>query len=113
MIRQFFAQGCDLFGSHRTGAVPPLASLISQNVGNFLVGQRFVPRLHDRASVFLTFDCDRTLQTLENDHCRSFRAAGSKFGTGKRRILAGNTKTVRLMTGLTVGRENLFAAIMR
>src|SRR5437870_13070956 len=113
MVRQFLAQGRDLFGSHRTGAVPPLAPFVSQNVGNFLIGQCFVPRLHDRAAEFLAFHRDRSLQTLKNDHRRSLRTARGKFRAGQRRILTGNTETVGLMTRLTVGRENLFAAVAR
>ena len=38
------------------------------NVGNFLVGQRFVPRLHDSSAVLLALNRDRALQTLENNH---------------------------------------------
>src|SRR5882762_8910361 len=113
MVRQFLAQGRDLFGSHRTGAVPPLAPFVGQNVGNFLIGQCFVPRLHDRAAELLTFDRDRSLQTFKNDHRRSLRSARGKFRTRQRRILTGNTETVGLMTRLTVGRENLFAAVAR
>src|SRR6266478_10226797 len=113
MVRQFLAQGRDLFGSHRTGAVPPLAPFVGQNVGNFLIGQCFVPRLHDRAAELLAFDRDRSLQTLKNDHRRSLRTARGKFRTRQRRILTGNTETVGLMTRLTVGRENLFAAVAR
>src|SRR5438876_9866391 len=113
MVRQFLAQGRDLFGSHRTGAIPPLAPFVSQNVGNFLIGQCFVPRLHDRAAEFLAFHRDRPLQTLKNDHRRSLRTPSGKFRAGQRRILTGNTETIGLMTGLTVGRENLFAAVAR
>ena len=113
MVRQFLAQGRDLFGSHRTGAVPPLAPFVSQNIGNFLIGQCFVPRLHNRTAEFLAFDRDRALQTLKNDHRRSLRPASGEFRAGQRRILTGNTETIGLMTGLTVGRENLFAAVAR
>src|SRR6266436_8480405 len=111
MVRQFFAQTRDLFGSYRTGAVPPLAPFVSQNVGNFLIGQCFVPRLHDRTAEFLAFNRDRSLQTFENDHCRSLRTASRKFRAGQRRILSGNTETVRLVASLAVGRENLFASV--
>src|SRR4029077_10039444 len=48
-----------------------------------------------------------------NDHRRSLRSASGKFGTGQRRILSGNTETVRLVASLAVGRENLFAAVAR
>ena len=113
MVRQFFAQRRNLFSGHWTRLIPPLAPFISKHVRNFLVGQRFVPGLHHRAAELLTFYRDRSLQTFENDHGRSLRSASSKFGSGQWRILAGNTKPVRLMTGLTVRRENLFAAIAR
>src|SRR5260370_4843475 len=113
MGRQLFAQGRDLFGSHWTGAVPPLAPFVSQNVGNLLIGQCFVPRLHDRAAELLALHRDRSLQTLKNDHRRSLRTARGKFRAGQRRILTGNTETIGLMTRLTVGRENLVAAVAR
>src|SRR6266478_6277919 len=113
MVRQFFAQTRDLFSGYRTGAVPPLAPFVSQNVGNFLIGQRFVPRLHNGTAEFLPLHRDRTLQTFENDHRRSLRTASGKFRAGQRRILSGNTETVRLVASLAVGRENLFAAVAR
>src|SRR2546423_8838447 len=111
MVRQFFAQRCNLLRGHGTSAVPPFASFISQNVGNFLIGQCFVPRLHNRAAKFLALHRNWSLQTFENDHRRSLRTAGSEFGSSQRRILTGNTKAVGLVTSLTIGRENLFATI--
>jgi len=54
MIGQLFAQSGDLLGRNRAGTVPPLAPLISQDVGDLLVVQRFVPWLHDRRAVFLS-----------------------------------------------------------
>src|SRR2546430_4018259 len=111
MVRQFFAQTRDLFGSYRTGAIPPLAPFVSQNVGNFLIGQCFVPRLHNGTAEFLPLHRDRTLQTFENDHRRSLRTASREFRAGQRRILSGNTETVRLVASLAVGRGNHFAAV--
>src|SRR5260370_6374988 len=113
MGRQLFAQGRDLFGSHWTGAVPPLAPFVSQNVGNLLIGQCFVPRLHDRAAELLALHRDRSLQTLKNDHRRSLRTPSGKFRAGQRRILTGNPETIGLITRLTLCRENLFAAVAR
>src|SRR5438128_3262690 len=113
MVGQFFAQSSNLLGRDRAGAVPPVASLVGENVGNLLVGQCFVPWLHHRAAKFLTFDGDWTLQTLQDNHGRTSGAAGCKLGTRQRRILAGNPKTVGLMACLAIGRKNLHAAIAR
>src|SRR6266566_4376583 len=112
MIGQLFAQRGDLFGRDRAGTVSPLASLVRENVGNLLVGQCFVPGLHHRAAKFLAFDCDRALQTLEDNHPRPTRTAGGKFRASKRRILTGDAEAVGLMTSLAIGCENLFAAIV-
>src|SRR5438093_10452987 len=102
MIGQFFAQRSDLLGSDRARAVPPVASLVSEDVGNFLVGQCFVPRLHHRCAELLPFNSDWTLQTFEDNHGRTSGAAGCKLRTGQRRILTGHTKTVGLMTSLAI-----------
>src|SRR5437762_4881318 len=91
----------------------PTRSVRKSERRQFLVGQCFVPRLHNRAAEFLAFDRDRALQTLKNDHRRSLRPASGEFRAGQRRILTGNTETIGLMTRLTVGRENLFAAVAR
>src|SRR5438132_3515289 len=113
MIGKLFAQGGNLFGRYRATVVSPLTAFVSENVGNFLVGQRFVPWLHHCGPKFLAFDGDWTLQPLEHNHGRSLRTAGCKLRTSKRRILAGHAETVRLMTGLAVRGENLFPAIVR
>src|SRR5438067_3905262 len=113
MIGQLFAQPRNLFGCNRAGTVPPLTSFVSKNVGDLLVGQCFVPRLHHRGAELLSFHGDRTLQTLEHNHGRSARAASCKLRARQRRVLARYAKTVSLMTGLTVRRENLFAAVAR
>src|SRR6266487_4939921 len=111
MVGQLFAQPRNLFGRNRAGAVPPLTPLVRENVRNLLVGQCFVPGLHHRGAELLSFNRDWTLQTLENNHGRSTRAAGCKFRTGQRRILTGDAEAVGLMTSLTVRRENLFTAV--
>src|SRR5947209_6906105 len=113
MISQLFAQSGNLFGRNRAGTVPPLTAFISEDVGDSLVGQCFVPRLHHCAAKFLAFDGDRALQTLEDDHGRPTRTTGCKLRAGKRRVLTGDADTVGLMTSLAVGRENLFAAVVR
>ena len=64
MIGQFFAQRGDLLGGDWASAVPPFTPFVCQYIGNFLVGQCFVPWLHDRCAEFLAFDGDWTLQTL-------------------------------------------------
>ena len=111
MIGQFFPQRRNLFGRHRTRVVSPLASFVSKNVGDFLVGQCFVPRLHHSSAKLLSFHFDRTLQTFQHNHCQPSRAAGRKFRACQRWILSGNTETVRLMASLTVGRKNFLATI--
>src|SRR6266403_950100 len=112
MIGQLFAQRGDLLGGDRTRTVAPLASLVSENVGDLLVGQCFVPGLHYRSAVFLAFDRDWTLQTFHNDLRRPARPARCKLRTRERRILTRHAEPVGLMAGLTIRRENLFAAIM-
>src|SRR4029453_4539950 len=102
-----------LFSGHRARVVAPLTALVCENVGNFLVGQRLVPRLHDSSAVLLALNRDRALQTFQNNHRRPPRAAGRKLGTSKRWILAGHAKTVSLVTGLTISRKNLLASIAR
>src|SRR4029453_13514339 len=42
---EFFPQRGNLFSCHRGRVVAPLAALVCENIGNFLVGQRFVPWL--------------------------------------------------------------------
>src|SRR5947208_3408185 len=113
MVGQLFAQSGNLLGSDWARTVAPLAPLVRENVSNFLVGQGFVPWLHDRRAEFLTFDCDWTLQTFHNDLRRPTRAAGCKLRTCQRRILTRHTEPVGLMAGLAIGRKNLFAAITR
>src|SRR6202011_1521674 len=113
MIGEFFAQRGNLLSRDGAGVVAPFAALISEHVGDLLIGQRLVPRLHDRTAEFLPFDGDRPLQTLEHDHGGTARTAGRKFRAGQRRILTGDAETVGLMTSLTIGRENLLAAIAR
>src|SRR5262249_24129102 len=113
MIGQLFPKRGDLLGCHRTGVVSPLASLVCHDIGNFLVGQRFVPRLHHRRAVLLAFNCDRALQAFEHNHAHPPRAPIRKFRTSKRRILARYPKTVSLMTGLTISRENLLTSVAR
>src|SRR5213082_2112527 len=113
MIGQLFAQPLNLFGCNRAGTVPPLTPLVREYVGDLLVGQCFVPGLHHRGAEFLSFDRDRTLQTFEDNHGGPARAASCKLRTGQWRILSRYAETVGLMTGLTIGRENLFAPIAR
>src|SRR5438046_1923910 len=113
MVGQLFAQGGNLFARNRARTVPPLTPLVREYVGDLLVGQCFVPGLHHRGAEFLSFDRDRTLQTFEDNHGRPTRAAGCKLRAGQWRILSRYAKTVSLMTGLTVRRENLFAAVPR
>src|SRR5438034_3823134 len=113
MTRQLFAERGNLFGRDRAGTVAPLAPLVRENVSNFLVGQGFVPWLHDRGAEFLAFDRDWTLQTLHDNHRRPTRTAGCKFRARERRILTCHAQTVGLMAGLTIGGKNLFAAIAR
>src|ERR1700719_2415748 len=74
-------------GSGGTAIVSPLTAFVSENVGNFLVGQCFVPWLHHCRPEFLAFDGDWTLQPLEHNHSRPLRTAGCKFRTSQRRIL--------------------------
>src|SRR5258705_9288762 len=113
MTREFLAQRGNLFSCYRACVVAPLAALVCENVGNFLVCQRLIPRLHDSSPVLLALNRDRTLQALENNHCRPARAADCKFRASQRRILAGHAKTVGLVTRLTIGRKNLLASIAR
>src|SRR5439155_26464647 len=113
MVGQFFAQRSNLFARNRAGLVPPLTPLVSKDVGDPLVGQCFIPWLHHRGAKLLAFDGDWPLQTLEDNHARPTRAAGCKFRASKWRILTGHAETIGLMTGLTVRRENLFAAVAR
>src|SRR6267143_473878 len=113
MSSEFFAQRGNLLSRDGAGVVAPFAALISEDVSDLLIGQRFVPRLHDRTAELLPFDSDRPLQTLQHDHSGTARTASGKFRAGQRRILTGNAETVGLMTGLAVGRINLFAAIAR
>ena len=113
MIGQLFAQRGNLFGCNGTGVVSPITSFVRENVGNFLVRQCFVPRLHYSGAVLLTFNFDGALQPFKNNHRRPTRAASCKFGTGQRWILAGHTETTGLVTRLAIRSENLFAAIVR
>src|SRR6266403_142653 len=113
MIGELFAQRGDLLSRDRTRTVAPLAALVRENVSNFLVGQCLVPRLHHRRAKFLTFDGDWTLQTFHNDLRRPARPARCKLRASERRILTRHAEPVGLMAGLTIRRENLFAAIMR
>src|SRR6266705_2920951 len=111
MTGEFFAQRGDLFGGDRAGVVAPVTAFIGQDVGDFLVGQCFVPWLHDGAPVLLAFDFHGALQAFEHNHRRPMRTAGSKFRSRERWILPANTLTIRLMTGLTIGSEDFFAAV--
>src|SRR5205807_8820457 len=77
------------------------------------IGQRFVPRLHNRAAVLLPFHFHRSLQTFEDDHRHAMRTAVGKFRSSERRILSRNALAVCLMAGLTIRSENFFAAIKR
>src|SRR6266487_2877993 len=113
MVGQFLAQPGNLLSCNRTGTVPPLAPLVRENVGNFLVGQCFVPGLHHRCAELLSFHGDWALQTLEDNHGRPARAASCELRACQWRVLARYAKTVGLMTGLAVRRENLFAAVAR
>src|SRR5437763_14586824 len=107
MVGQLFAQGGNLFARNRARTVAPVTPLVGEDIGDLLVGQCFVPRLHYRGAEFLAFDRDRTLQTLEDNHGRSTRASGCKLRTGQRRILTGDAEAVGLMTSLTIRSENL------
>src|SRR4029077_3548577 len=113
MTSQFLAQRGNLLGCHWAGVVPPLASLVCKNVGNFLVGQCLVPRLHHRRAEFLALYGHWTLQTLHDNHRRAARAASCKFRTAQGRILSCHAETVGLVTCLAIGRKNLLAPIMR
>src|SRR6266498_1147792 len=113
MIRQFLTQRRNLFSRHRAGAIPPLASLVGKNVGNFLVGQCLVPGLHHCRTEFLALYRDWTCQTFENNHRRAARAASCKLRAGQRRILSCYAEAVRLVTRLAIGRKNLLSAIVR
>src|SRR6187551_692992 len=62
MVGQLFAQRRNLLSRHRAGIVPPLTSLVCENVGNFLVSQCFIPRLHHSCTEFLALYGDRTCQ---------------------------------------------------
>jgi hypothetical protein len=57
-----------LLGRDWAGVVSPLAPLIGENIGDFLVVQGFLPRLHHRSAIFLAFDGYRALQTFEDNH---------------------------------------------
>ena len=78
MIGELLAQRSDLLGGHGTCVIGPFASLVRDDVGKFLIRQRFVPWLHHRAAVLLTLHFDGTGQTLKHDHGHSVRAAGSE-----------------------------------
>src|SRR5262249_42827670 len=95
------------------GFFPPLSSLVCNDCGIFWVVQLFPPRLHHRRAVLLAFNCDRALQAFEHNHAHPPRAPIRKFRTSKRRILARYPKTVSLMTGLTISRENLLTSVAR
>src|SRR5438067_835195 len=111
MIGQLFAQRGNLFGCERAGAVAPFTSLVSHDIGNLFVSQSFVPRLHDSGAVLLAFNFTWALQTFEYFHAQASRAAICKFETGKRGILPRHALTFGLMTGLTIRRKTLLAAI--
>src|SRR5512143_1859821 len=106
MTGQFFAERGNLLNCHRTGAIAPLTALVCENVSDFLVGQGFVPGLHDSSAVLLALNRDWALQTLQHDHRRPPRSTGRKFRGSERWILAGHAKTVGLMTGLTIRCKN-------
>src|SRR5439155_12854574 len=111
MIGQFFPHGRDLFLGDRAAVVPPLLSLKSKNVGNFLVTQA-LPRLHDRAAELLSFHLNWTLQTLHHDHGGATGAAVGNFRTGQRRIsLALRSESARLMAHGGIRHENFFAGL--
>src|SRR5207253_9011501 len=101
------------FGCGWAGAVAPVTRLVGRAVVNFLVGQGFVPRLHDCSTVLLSFRFHRPLQAFEQDHAHAPGAAVCKFRTRERRILPGHTLSGGLMTRLTIRSEYLFAAIAR
>src|SRR5262245_35852808 len=113
MVGKLLAQRSDLLWGNGARVIPPLASLVRDDVGKFLIGQRLVPGLHHRAAVLLALYFDGTGQTFKHYHGHSVRATSSKFGTRQRRILAWHAKTVRLMTCLAVGRKNLLSPIVR
>src|SRR6266550_5370647 len=113
MIGQFFAQSRDLFLGNGAAVVSPLLSLISEDVGNFLVTQA-LPWLHDCAAELLSLHRDRNLQALNNDHGGATGAAVGNFRTGKRRItLALRSESSRLMAHRAIRHENFFAALGR
>src|SRR6266850_1019194 len=64
MSGQFLAKSGDLLSRDGAGIVAPFAPFVSEDVGDFLVSQRFVPWLHHGGPVWLAFHCDRALQTL-------------------------------------------------
>src|SRR6266487_4717670 len=113
MVGQLFAQSGNLFGCDWACAIAPLAPLVGHDVRDLFVSQSFVPWLHHRRAILLPFHFHWALQAFKHDHAHASRAAVCKFGTGKRRILAGHALAIRLMTRLTIRRENLFATIVR
>src|SRR6266513_3416641 len=111
MAREFLAQSGDLFLGNRAAGVSPLLSLISEDVGNFLVTQA-LPWLHDCAAELLSFHRDRTLQTLHHDHGGATGAAVGNFRTGERRIsLTLRSESTCLMAYRAIGHENFFTAL--
>src|SRR6266496_6409570 len=71
MIGELFAQRRNLLSCHPAGVVPPLTALVCKDVGNFLISQCFIPRLHHSRTEFLALNGDRACQTFENDHRRA------------------------------------------
>src|SRR6266550_3944140 len=113
MIGQFFAQSRDLFLGNGAAVVSPLLSLISEDVGNFLVTQA-LPWLHDCAAELLSLHRDRTLQALHHDHGGATGAAVGNFRTGKRRItLALRPESACLMADRAIRHKNFLATLRR
>src|SRR5439155_12725101 len=111
MIGQFTPYGRDLFLGNRAAVVSPLLSLISEDVGDFLVTQG-LPRLHHSAAVLLSLHRDRTLQTLHHDHGGATGAAVGNFRSGKRRItLVLRSESACLMAHRAIRHKNFFAAL--
>ena len=51
-------------------AVFPIPAVVGEDLGDFLVGQSFVPGLHHGGTIVLALNGDRALQALEHDHRR-------------------------------------------
>ena len=98
----------------RSAGVPPLLTNVGHNVGDLLIGQSFLPRLHHRGAELLRLSPSPDPRSPSARSCpRRFVPPFTKFGAGQRRILSGDAKSGHLMAGRAIGREDLFAALGR